>query len=78
MFMKLSQSQPEIQIGEGMLTLQEVASFLKLDVRTVRALPLRPVRLGRQFRYDRRDIERLIEQSKITAPHHTNLPKGLK
>jgi hypothetical protein len=54
---------------KGLLTPKEVAGLLRLDdARTVRALPLRPVRIGRQLRYDRRDIERFIEESKITEP----------
>jgi hypothetical protein len=48
-----------------LLTPKEVATILRLDARTVRTLALPVIQLGRQYRYDERDVLALVD-NKVT------------
>lgn len=48
----------------ALLTLEETAALFDVDPVTVHRLPLPSIRLGRQYRFDPKDVQRLIEESK--------------
>lgn len=45
----------------ALLTLEEVAAMFDVVPATVHRLPLRSIRLGRQYRFDPKDVRMLIE-----------------
>jgi|GEM_PF-2686195 len=49
---------------QALLTLNEVAAMLDVAPKTVHALPLQSIRLGRLLRFDPKDVRHLISQSK--------------
>ena len=59
---------PVANITPRLLTLAEAASYVRLSPWTLRELAwkgtLRPVRITRALRFDRADLDRLIEASK--------------
>lgn len=57
------------------MTVKEVASYLKTSTKTIQRLVLSgklpAIRLGKQFRIDRKDLEEFIEKQKIKADDHS-------
>lgn len=67
-----------IKIANGaLLTLDEVAARLAVAPATVHRLPLPSIRLGRNLRFDPRDIAALVASSReaVTAPPSGGLPQ---
>ncbi len=56
------------RLGEGLLTLQQVAAYLNLSPKTVRRLVARHVlpcvHFGRTLRFEARDVFRVVESRK--------------
>lgn len=50
--------------ADKLLTLNEVAAMLDLAPATIHRLPLACIRLGRQLRFDPKDVRQLIKTSK--------------
>jgi len=46
------------------LAADEVTALLDISISTLHRLPLQSLRIGRQLRYDPRDVQRLIEKSR--------------
>lgn len=51
----------------ALLRLDEVAAILDVAPTTVHRLPIPSIRLGRQLRFDPKDVRKLIESSKEEA-----------
>ena len=67
-----------IKIANGaLLTLDEVAARLAVAPATVHRLPLPSIRLGRNLRFDPRDIAALVASSReaVTAPPSGGFPQ---
>lgn len=58
---------PELP-ASNLLTPSEAGQLLRLDTRTLKNLQLPVVRLGRQLRYDRGDIQKMIA-AQTTLPN---------
>jgi len=55
----------ETKIRTGaLMNIEEVAAKLDVSLSTVHRLPLPSIRIGRQLRYDPKDLLRLIQTSK--------------
>lgn len=52
-----------------LMTLKEVAARLAVSPMTVHRMPLASIRLGRSLRFDPRDVERFIHDSKEQHTH---------
>lgn len=61
---ELARSAGEKLRSGALLSLDEVAALLAVAPATVHRLPLRSIRLGRQYRYDPKDVVQLIETQK--------------
>jgi predicted DNA-binding transcriptional regulator AlpA len=48
----------------ALLSLAEVAALLGVTPATIHRLPLQSIRLGRQYRFDPKDVTNLIDRSK--------------
>lgn len=48
----------------ALLSLEEVAALFDVAPATVHRLPLLSIRLGRQYRFDPKDVTRLINENK--------------
>lgn len=48
----------------ALMTLTEVAAMLDIAPATVHVLPLPPIRVGRQYRFDPKDVRHFIEANK--------------
>jgi hypothetical protein len=73
------ESDPAIRASQKLcsgtlLSLEELAALLDIAPATVHKLPLACVRIGRQYRFDPKDVQQFILQNKFDACDESGLP----